>query len=370
MGPAKILSFRPKPALVSTTPIKTVSPHKRPSVKFLKWPVLIFLLLNLLNFLPYFRQPEKWQLKPGLFSLFFSTVAFYLLWTANDQLSRGLDRYYPWLRNPGRRLFISLVGTLVVSFPIIIGINAVMLPLRGLSLMTLTTKDWLNLVYGPVVITFFISLFMHSRTFLLGWRQTAIDAERLQKESIASQYESLKTQVNPHFLFNSLNALTSLVTTDQELAVKFIKQLSEVYRYVLDSQSKEVVSLADEMKFVHSYIFLQQIRYSNSLQIKLAGFPATNYQIAPLSVQMLIENAIKHNMILEDQPLQIKIYQPDEEYLVVENNLQIKNVRSDSVGMGLKNIQARYSYLTGKPVVIEQTTAYFRVKLPLLHFTS
>ncbi|MDQ3292535.1 MAG: histidine kinase [Bacteroidota bacterium] len=370
MESVKTLSIRSKQASVPHTPAKIISRPRKSSVKFLKWAVLIYLLVNSLIFLPYFRHPEEWQLRPGLFNLFFSTTAFFLLWTSNDRLAHILDRYYPWLKSPGRRLIISLVGTLLVSFVIILSLNAVILPLRGFSFSDLNSRDWGTMILAPVVITFFISLFMHSRSFLLGWRQTAIDAERLQKENIASQYDTLKSQVNPHFLFNSLNALTSLVTTDQELAVKFIKQLSEVYRYVLDSQSKEVVPLADEMKFVQSYIFLQQIRYSTSLQIEIADLSANKYQIAPLSVQMLLENAIKHNMILEDQPLHLKIYTLDEEYLVVENNLQIRNIRSDSMGMGLKNIQARYAYLTNKPVLIEQTNEYFRVQLPLLHFIS
>ncbi|RDC62054.1 sensor histidine kinase [Adhaeribacter pallidiroseus] len=364
------MAYLHKNISVPEPPVKLASSRPRHFAKFLKWVILIFLLVQSLAIIPYIQHPEKWQVKSGIFNLFFSAVAFALLWTANHFLSRGLERYYPWLQHPIRRLWISAVATLVVSFTIIMGINLVLLPLRGLSFNALGTNQWISMVFGPVIITFFISLFMHSRSFLLGWRQTAIDAERLQKENIASQYESLKTQVNPHFLFNSLNALTSLVTTDPDLAVKFIKQLSEVYRYVLDSQNKEVVPLADELNFVQSYIFLQQIRYGESLQITTDLAELYQYQIAPLSVQMLLENAIKHNMILEDQPLHLKIAVTPDEYLAVENNFQIKNFHPDSIGMGLKNIEARYRYLTARPVLIEQTSAYFRVKLPLLYFTS
>jgi sensor histidine kinase YesM len=368
MEPVKTVSSRYQNIPVQKSSVNP-APIARPSMaRYVKWSVLIWVLITIPFLLPYLQNPEKWQLKPGLINLFYSAVSFYLLWTSNDKLAQVLDRYFPWLKNPGRRLLISLVGTLVISFAIILAINLVVLPLRGFNFSDLTHSDWAKMIYSPVAITFLISLFMHSRTFLMGWRQTAINAERLQKENIASQYDSLKSQVNPHFLFNSLNALTSLVETDQELAVRFIKQLSEVYRYVLDSQHKEIVPLADELKFVDSYIFLQQIRHGDSLQIS-QNIPQINrYQIAPLSVQMLLENAIKHNMILEDQPLQVKIYPSPDEYLVVENNLQIKNSRPDSVGMGLKNIQARYQYLTDKPVIVEQTEAYFRVKLPLLYF--
>lgn len=313
-----------------------------------------------------------WQvpLKQGVVNSIYSFVMFVTLWKANNLLTQLLEVYAPWLKNPGRRLLLSAVGTLTITLVVVVLLYIIFLSVQGYSWEQMIYQNWTNMVVGPIIITFFITMFMHSKSFLLGWRQTAIDAERLQKENIASQYESLKTQVNPHFLFNSLNALTSLVDTNPELAVKFIKQLSEVYRYVLDSQNKEVVALADELKFVKSYIFLQQIRHGDSLQITFDLPEVSQFQTAPLSVQMLLENAIKHNMILEDQPLHIHLYQEFPDYLVVENNLQVKNTRADSVGLGLNNIRARYQYLADKPVVIEQTEAYFRVKLPLLYFSS
>ncbi|GAB3826006.1 hypothetical protein GCM10028895_36290 [Pontibacter rugosus] len=225
----------------------------------------------------------------------------------------------------------------------------------------------MNNVYGPLFITFIISLAMHSRTFLLSWRDMAINVERLKKESIASQYESLKAQVNPHFLFNSLNVLTSLVEIDQKQAVKFIRKLSEVYRYVLDSRQKEIVPLLEELHFAESYIYLQKIRHGKALQVQNDLPLDANLMVVPLALQMLLENAIKHNVALEEQPLRVHLYLEDN-YLVVQNNVQEKRIREESTGMGLPTINSRYVYLTGKKVLILSTEHNFIVKLPLLYF--
>jgi LytS/YehU family sensor histidine kinase len=206
---------------------------------------------------------------------------------------------------------------------------------------------------------------------LLSWRQAAINAEKLKTESIASRYESLKNQVNPHFLFNSLNALSNLVYEDQELAIKFIRKLSEVYRYVLDTRNQEVVKLSDELAFLDSYIFLQKIRYEDNLKININLPRHTEAMIPPLSLQMLVENAIKHNIVSEDEPLHIDLFMEDDDYIVVRNNLQKKNIGEvppggASPGIGLANIKSRYETLTQKAVEVGSTPHDFLVKIPVL----
>lgn len=302
----------------------------------------------------------------GLQYFLFSFSMFVSLTYTNIWLSTWLDNQFPWLKNPAQRLIISIVATLIVSVAVVFAVNTVFLLLRNDSFATLIGRNRESMIVGPIFITFLISLFMHSRSFLLGWRQTAIDAEKLKGENIISQYETLKNQVNPHFLFNSLNTLTSLVHVNPDLSVKFIKQLSEVYRYVLDSQHKELVDLATEIKFVHAYVFLQQIRFGQDLKVNIS-LPA-NYiiQIPPLSLQMLLENAVKHNIILEDEPLIVDIYLEGHQYIIVKNNLQVRNIGVESSGLGLKNIKARYEYLTSKPVQVVRTETEFMVKLPVL----
>ncbi|WP_162055294.1 sensor histidine kinase [Pontibacter pamirensis] len=309
------------------------------------------------------------DLKQTTYTITFSFVMFVGLWQANKQLALVLNKYLPWLENLGKRLVLSIVGMLVVSTVVTVFINAVFLALKGIQFQELGPQALRNNVYGPLFITFIISLTMHSRSFLLGWRQMAINAERLQKENIASQYESLKAQVNPHFLFNSLNVLTSLVETDQQQAVKFIRKLSEVYRYVLDSRQKEVVPLPEELYFLESYIYLQKIRHGNALLLYNDLPQDTSLLVVPLALQMLLENAIKHNVALEEEPLKISLYL-DQKYIVVKNNRQERRIREESTGTGLANIEARYGYLTGKPVLIQQTAQDFIAKIPTLNFKA
>lgn len=223
----------------------------------------------------------------------------------------------------------------------------------------------INMLYMTVAITFVITLFMTSRSFLFNWKQADINAEKLLRENLSARYENLKSQVNPHFLFNSLNALTNLVYEDQDKAAKFIKQLSDVYRYVLDTRDREVVPLEDELKFLQSYIFLQQIRFGDKLKIDVQ-LNGTKSLVAPLSLQMLIENAIKHNVISEENPLAVKVY-ADERYLTVENNLQKKMViKEDSPKLGLENIKKRYEFLSDKKVIVEENASKFVVHLPFI----
>jgi LytS/YehU family sensor histidine kinase len=182
---------------------------------------------------------------------------------------------------------------------------------------------------------------------------------------VAAQYESLKSQVNPHFLFNSLNALTNLVYEDPDKAAKFIKQLSQVYRYVLDTRAKELVPLEEELQFLKSYLYLQEIRFDGNLKIYLK-LDATKGHVAPLALQLLVENAIKHNVVSHDEPLAIHLYE-QEGFVVVENVINKKMLLGEeSSGLGLENIKQRYTFLSNQPVVITDSDGKFTVKLPLV----
>ena len=208
---------------------------------------------------------------------------------------------------------------------------------------------------------------MTGRSFLINWRKAAVDSERLKRESVKAQYEALKNQVNPHFLFNSLNALTNLVYEDQDKAAKFIKQLSEVYRYVLDTRDKELVTLEEELRFVKSFVYLQEIRFGDNLKFELSmDANPGELQVAPLALQLLIENAIKHNIISREQPLHIRITNSND-WIIVENNVQRKTMITEShTGMGLENIRQRYKFLSDKPMEVIEAEGNFVVKLPLI----
>lgn len=283
------------------------------------------------------------------------------LWIGNAYVSHWLDGKISWHTAGTKRLLAGVVGMIgytlaavyflaffyrfVFNFDVGSGIGGTLL--------------------STIIITVVISMFMTGRSFLVHWKQAAVDAEASKRETINARYESLKSQVNPHFLFNSLNALTSLVYENQDKAAKFIKQLSEVYRYVLDTRGKEVVPLQDELKFLNSYLFLQQIRFGDKLKVnvRLSGI---NTVVAPLALQMLLENAIKHNVISEEVPLHIDIYSEDS-FIIVENSLQKKNIlEEDSHRLGLENIRRRYEFLSKVRVEVTNSGVSFAVRLPFI----
>jgi sensor histidine kinase YesM len=290
----------------------------------------------------------------------FSASLWLTMWLGNEFLVLWLDEKIEWTREPVKRSIVGALVTIVYTVTTLLFLLNVFAFVFDFRINTPTQT-----LYTTTGLSFFITLVMTSRSFLLNWRESAINAEKLQKESIAAKYESLKNQVNPHFLFNSFNALTNLVYEDQDKAARFIKQLSEVYRYVLDTRDKEVVTIDEELKFLQSYAYLQQIRFGNKLNIHL-DITNTKAHVAPLALQMLIENAIKHNVASEEDPLYIKLYTSND-CITVENNLQKKaSFGEASAGVGLENICKRYEFLSDRKVEIIQDEKRFIVKLPAL----
>jgi sensor histidine kinase YesM len=291
---------------------------------------------------------------------FFSTLMWMIMWIGNDRLTHMISLRISWVDHPIKRLVVGVISTVVFTILVAIGL------LKSWEYSwNIKFSGYNEFIIISLIITFLISLFLHGREFLLRWKQSAVEAERYQKESMAAQYNSLKSQVNPHFLFNSLNALTNLVYEDQDKAAKFIKQLSEVYRYVLDTQNKEVVPLKEELIFLESYLFLQKIRFGNNLKIEV-DLAKTQSMVAPLALQLLIENAIKHNIVSSEDPLTIKLTGQGK-FIVVENDLQRKvSLGEPSQGIGLENIRNRYKFLSTTPVEVIEANAKFIVKIPII----
>ncbi len=304
-----------------------------------------------------------YELDTALKVIAISSTTWIVMWKGNSFVSDYWSNRLRWIDNPVKMMILVASSSAVFTASAMVGLlygYGYVLDFDPSSMI----KD--NVITG-LIITFFVSTFMHGRSFLFSWRDAALNEEKLRNESISSKYESLKNQVNPHFLFNSLNALTNLVHQDQDLAVKFIKQLSNVYRYVLDTKDKEVVDLYTELEFVQSYVFLQKIRFGENLQVKINLPGESSVRIPPLSLQMLIENAIKHNVISKEEPLNVELSMEDNNYIVIENNLQRKTrLKEKSSHVGLANIKARYEVLTDRLVEIIATDTKFIVKLPVL----
>ncbi len=293
------------------------------------------------------------------------------LWLTNGFVVAWLNRRYTWTVQPGRRLLLTLAVSLGGSVLVIVLMNALLLLLLGKPLARLWSDSMYWQVLVPVAITVIISLFNHSRAFFLQWREAAVRAERLEKETAVARLDSLRRQVDPHFLFNSLNALTSLVEeNDPARAVRFIRQLSQVYRYVLDSESQELVPLADEVAFVESYLYLQQTRLGEALAVEMDLPPAAvvPYYVPPLALQLLLENVVKHNAAYQTDPLRLRVtLDPAAHTLTVRNTRRPRRLApGESSGRGLANLAARYAFLTDKPLVHGEEAGEYVVTLPLL----
>jgi len=301
-------------------------------------------------------------------NLLFGFSIGYSLWKGNQFIGWLGNLYFPWEKNPKLTFTINSIFSIIYTVLAIIAVNYLFLHIVFNINIFDNPGRWIS----QMVITFLISLVITISFYLVyffkWWRVSAINEEKLKQEAIQLRYDALKSQVNPHFLFNSLSVLSSLVDTDPFKAKQFIQQFSDIYRYVLDQKDKEVVALDDEIQFVKSYINLHQIRHSNSLKITidindLSGF------IIPLSLQTLLENCFKHNIISEEKPLSVKLWR-EGDFVIVQNNLQKRRTIKDSNGIGLETISKRYDYLSQHPMEIVQDENYFTVKVPIIKSIS
>jgi hypothetical protein len=217
-----------------------------------------------------------------------------------------------------------------------------------------------------LIITFVVSLFFHAIFLYRKLQENKVKEQKIIAGNASAQFETLKNQIDPHFLFNSLNVLSSLIEENPENAQRFTTSLSKIYRYVLEQKDKELVPLQDEVDFAKTYIKLLTIRFENSLTYSLPESPIDpEAKVVPLSLQLLLENTIKHNIVSDLQPLHIAIF-VEGDYLVISNNLQKKEILYSSSGVGLQNIVSRYAILTEKQVIVIKSETDFMVKIPIL----
>jgi sensor histidine kinase YesM len=306
-----------------------------------------------------------------IFLRYFWLTSFYCLiiggtlWKGNQFVSYLIYKRIDIYKEPLRSLVWNLTMMFVFTIVDIIVVNYLWwVVFYDHEVEFLFNRGFLILLI-QLIVTIVITSIFYSISFFKAWREAAVNEERYKKESIHYQYKALKNQVNPHFLFNSLNSLTQLVNTDQKQAVKFIKQLSEVYRYVLEHKDNELVLLSEELDFVNNYIFLQKIRHDANLwvDIKIDGHMTS--KVVPMSIQILVENAIKHNEVSGEKPLWIQITN-DEDYIIVENNLQRRMVIQNSDGIGLSAIKRQYERLTDKTVIHIENDIKFIIKIPFI----
>ncbi len=336
-----------------------------------KWLIVPFLGSVVIAFFTELGPVRRGEWHEYIESLVVSFTYWSLLANGNDYFICQIDKRYSWLEAPVTRAVLGLITMFLVTMVISTVVLYVLIVFYfGYDFIKVWEHDGFAMYIIPVSITLVISLWLHGKNFLDEWRQAAIDVEKLKTENAKSKFESLRSQVNPHFLFNSLNALSTLVYADQAKAVEFIQKLSGVYRYVLEQQSEEVVEVQKELDFLKSFAYLNSIRFGDNFKVEYTGFEdQTNGFVPPVVLQMLVENCIKHNEISKEYKLSIQV-RKEGETIVVENNINpLDAPRVDSNGLGLSNIVSRYEMLSDRKVEIEHTKESFIVKLPILELS-
>lgn len=343
---------------------KSLSKKRKPYLKTILWVLFFLVPPPIIGYL--WRGPE-----------IFSSVSYYFTQTSIGYaygINFGIGNYLigiyfkklDWAKNPKRTNLITFA--IFMGYAIIMGItipyiiDRFLWGMSGISIF----YDVSAKAFILTVICLVIFYFYNTNLISNNWIKAIEKNEELKRENLLAKYEALKNQVNPHFLFNNLNTLSGIVEQKPGLATEFIKKLSDIYRYVLEQSDKELVSIHNEMEFVRDYIFLSKMRFGESLVFNSDLSASNNILIVPLGLQMLIENAIKHNIISDKKPLKIEI-EIEEGFVVMKNNLQKKNtICSGKEPLGIENLKKRYAYLSNAPVEVIESNNTFIVKLPII----
>lgn len=330
--------------------------HKK---KIIGIPIIVFLIPLIFNV-----SNEQHGIQGYLTGAFWSAVHAILIWTGADYINAYGVKKYPLFDETKKRILVMALGvTILVT--LVVGLIAGMYFMLDASLCTLEKiiEDYkISFIVTTIVVLWEEAIYLMSK-----WKESIIETERLQKQTVVAHYETLKNQVNPHFLFNSLNTLTALIHQDPVKAEQFTEEFAKVYRYLLEMKDQSVIMLSEEIEFVKSYIFLQKKRYGDSLKVDLnLSAKSLEQFIAPVSLQLIVENAIKHNTISSAKPLYITIEDHDM-YLKVVNNLQKRDdYKVNSTGLGLKNLKDKYAIISGLSPEFYIEGDYYVARIPMI----
>jgi sensor histidine kinase YesM len=301
------------------------------------------------------------QITAGILSVFI--ISF--LWFSINWINQYLNKKLPYRKGITKRIVTQLVIGQIILYSVLTTL------MFGLAPRIFKAELTREIIFASYSIYFLINVAANAALigyhFFIEWKKSILRQERLEKEKSLAHFENLKNQLNPHFLFNSLSSLNSLIYENPDLASKFLKQLSKVYRYVLENNENDPVTLDTEINFVQNYISLLQTRFGKGLEVNI-NIPPKDRQlrIVPVTLQILVENAIKHNSTFEDNPLIINIY-TENGFLTVKNNQQPKTQVEGSHKRGLNNLTSLYHYTTGKDARVHNTPDCFAVDVPLIN---
>ncbi|MEM7548683.1 MAG: histidine kinase [Bacteroidota bacterium] len=299
-------------------------------------------------------------------NLFHSLCFTAVYWNGCFLIIRFFRKKYPDISLTKKRL-------LNTAFLIIIWLSVAGIPIKRF----VQNESWETILSWNEHISFLpfsfvaatvVTLTYEAFYFFTKWKEVFRLNEDLKNRQIRTQYEVLQNQMSPHFLFNSLNTLTTIIAEDQNSAITFTEKLSEVYRYILQNKERELVTLKEEIEFVQSYLFLLRMRFPDNLKSNFnIDQKYESLNIPPLTIQMLVENAIKHNVVSKSKPLHIDLYVENGKSIVVKNNLQKKESLEKSTKTGLENIKKRYALLGEKTIDIITSANNYMVAVPLIN---
>ena len=299
-------------------------------------------------------------------------LGYYIIYSVplslvNSAFFDYLNGRVSWKKYAKYRFLIGFLGSVIITLITFFLVRMFQeMFIEGESWEEFITSEHPNTYLVALIVTLVASLFFHAVYFYKKLQEKKVKQQKVIAGTASAQFDALKNQLDPHFLFNSLNVLTSLIEEDPNAAQRFTTSLSKVYRYVLEQKNKELVTVDEELRFAKTYVSLLKMRFEDSI---VFDFPesASNPEarVVPLSLQLLLENAVKHNMVTPNKPLRIKIYEANGN-LIIENNLQPKQVVKKSSGVGLQNIKQRYAILTEREVNIQKTPNTFMVAIPML----
>ena len=305
-----------------------------------------------------------------LISLSISGLYSFVIAGGNGLANDYLNTKYSWVDKTRVRTIMGVISTIFVNVILVLFcnyINFIVFQKHDSSLFFSGDLGLFN--WFMINIALLISAILHAKSFIEEWKKSTrkeVVEQKLIAKSANAQFESLKNQLDPHFLFNSLNVLSSLIDENPNQAQRFTASMSKIYRYVLEQKDKELVTVEEEIEFAKTYCNLLETRFEDSVGFDFQVDENTlKSYVVPLSLQLLLENCIKHNFATSAKPLQIKIYS-ENGYLLIENNLQQREQVKESAGIGLSNIVQRYALLTKQNVFIEKSPDFFKVKIPML----
>ncbi|AWG21816.1 histidine kinase [Flavobacterium faecale] len=298
-----------------------------------------------------------------LYTMLYGMVLYY----SNALLFMKLQSSFKNKSYTLKRLVISLGSSLLLSLFVIFLLRIFEdVIVENRSFLTFFESETISNYIVAAVTSFIVFLGIYSLYYYKVYNENKVKEQKIIAGTASAKFESLKNQIDPHFLFNSLNVLSSLIEENPENAQRFTTSLSKIYRYVLEQKDKELVSIEEELAFAKTYMSLLKMRFEDSLEYEMTiENPDPEAKVVPLALQLLLENAVKHNVVSTQKPLKIRIF-IENGFLVVQNAFQKKEVLQNRQGVGLQNIINRYAIVTDRKVLIEKTEHHFKVRLPIL----